>query len=97
MYAKKTTVVNKSGLHARPGSAFIRAAKKFESEIEITKLGSDDNPVQSGSAKSLVKVMSMMLIKGTRIEIKAQGNDETVAVDSLIELIDSGLNEIDKE
>jgi phosphotransferase system HPr (HPr) family protein len=72
MYSRKTTVVNKSGLHARPGSAFIRAAKKFDSEIEITKLGGDDKPVQSGSAKSLVKVMSMMLIKGARIEIRAE-------------------------
>jgi phosphocarrier protein len=96
MYSKKTTVVNKSGLHARPGSAFIRAAKKFDSEITIAKLDNDDNAVQSGSAKSLVKVMSMMLIKGTRIEIKAEGNDETAAVDTLIELIDSGLNDIDK-
>jgi phosphocarrier protein len=97
MYAKKTTVVNKSGLHARPGSAFIREAKKFDSEITVKKLDDADNCLKSGSAKSLVQVMAMMLVKGTRIEICAEGSDETAAVDTLVELVDTGLAKIDEQ
>ncbi|GHV63842.1 hypothetical protein AGMMS49587_14970 [Spirochaetia bacterium] len=94
MYAKKTVIINKSGLHARPGSAFVREAKKFVSKITVSKLDGQDNPVQSGDAKSLVKVMSMLLSKDTHIEISAKGEDEHTAVDTLIDLVDSGLNDL---
>jgi phosphocarrier protein len=94
MYAKKTVIINKSGIHARPGSTFVREAKKFVSDITITKLDADDKPVKSCSAKSIVLVMAMMLAKGTRVELSASGEDEQTAVDSLVALIDSGLNDL---
>jgi len=94
MYEKKTTIINKSGLHARPGSLFVREAKKFTSDITITKLDEEDNPVKNCSAKSIALVMAMMLKKGTRIELSAQGEDEQTAVDTLIALVDSGLNDL---
>ena len=93
MYTKKTTVINRLGIHARPASLFVREAKKYTSDITITKLDKEDNPVKDGSAKSISKVMSMMLAKGTRIEISAQGEDEQSAVDGLIALVDAGLND----
>jgi len=37
--------------------------------------------------------MALMLPKGTRIEISAQGEDEQTAVDCLTALVDAGLNE----
>ena len=94
MYAKKTVIINKSGLHARPGSLFVRKAKQYASEITVTKLDGEDKPVKSCSAKSIALVMAMMLSKGTRIEISAEGEDETAAVDSLAALVDAGLNEL---
>ena len=94
MYTKKTTIINKSGLHARPGSLFVREAKKYASDITITKLDEEDNPVKNCPAKSIALVMAMMLKKDTRIEISAQGEDEQAAVDGLIALVDSGLNDL---
>jgi phosphocarrier protein len=94
MYAKKTTIINKSGLHARPGSFFVREAKKFASEITITKLDGEGNPLKNSSAKSIALVMAMMLTKGTQIEISAQGEDEQTAVDTLTALVDAGLNDL---
>ena len=93
MYAKKTTVINKSGLHARPASLFVREAKKYASDITITKLDKEGNSVNGGSAKSISRIMALMLTKGTRIEISAQGEDEQTAVDCLTALVDAGLNE----
>ena len=94
MYSKKTTIINKSGLHARPGSLFVREAKKYASDITITKFDEEDKPVKNCSAKSIALVMAMMLKKGTRIEISAQGEDEQIAVDGLIALVDAGLNDL---
>ena len=94
MYSKKTTLINKSGLHARPGSFFTREAKKYASNITITKLDEEDRPIKSCSAKSIALLMALMLKQGTRIEISAEGEDEQVAVDGLIALVDAGLNEL---
>ncbi|MDR1306520.1 MAG: HPr family phosphocarrier protein [Treponema sp.] len=94
MYAKKTVIINKSGLHARPGSFFVREAKKFSSDITITRLDGEDKPVKNCSAKSIALVMAMMLTKGTRIEISARGEDEQAAVDTLTGLVDTGLNDL---
>jgi phosphocarrier protein len=94
MYAKKTIIINKSGLHARPGSQFVREAKKYSSDITITKLDEEDKPVKNCSAKSIALVMAMMLKKGTHIEISAEGEDEQTAVDNLTDLVDSGLGEL---
>ena len=94
MYSKKTTLINKSGLHARPGSFFTREAKKYISDITITKLDEEGNPVKSCSAKSIAQVMALMLKQGTRIEISAQGEDEQAAVDGLTALVDAGLNDL---
>ena len=94
MYSKKTIVVNRLGLHARPGTIFVREAKKYASEITITKLDENGNIIKSGSAKSITKVMAMMLKKGTHIELTAEGEDEQTAVDELIALVDFGLNDM---
>ena len=94
MYSKKTTIINKMGIHARPGTLFVREAKKFTSDITVTKLNEEGEPVKSGSAKSISKVMSMLLKKGTAIDISAEGEDEQAAVDALIALVDSGLNDL---
>ena len=94
MYTKKTTIINKSGIHARPGSLFVREAKKYSADITITKLDEEDKPVKNCNAKSIALVMAMMLKKGTRIEIGAEGEDAEIAVDSLVDLVDAGLNEV---
>ena len=90
MYAKQTTIINKTGLHARPAAEFTRTATKFESKIEIENL--DKN--KSGDAKSIISVMTMLLSQGTKIEVRAEGDDEQQAVDTLIALVEGGFGEI---
>lgn len=93
MKSKKVTVINQTGLHARPGSTFVGAASKFESKIQIKKLDGQENVVKEGNAKSIVMLLSMGLSKGTTIEIEADGADEQEAVEQLTELVASGLGE----
>ena len=38
MYRRTTTVINRTGLHARPASQFTNAAKAFDSRISIRNL-----------------------------------------------------------
>jgi len=89
MVEETATIVNKSGLHARPASALVRVASRFVSDIW---LASDDQEV---NAKSIMGVMILGAAEGTRITVRAEGDDEEEAVQSLVDLIENGLEEQD--
>lgn len=90
MYTKQVTIHNPSGLHARPASEFVSAAAKFKSRITIRK---DEEGAREVNAKSIVMILSQALVTGTTVRITANGEDETVAVDSLVALIEGGFGE----
>jgi phosphocarrier protein len=89
MQERETTVINKTGLHARPASEFVILAKKFESKLWISKPGED----KEVDAKSIIHLLSLGISQGTKLKIRAEGPDEETAVASLIALIDSGFEE----
>lgn len=93
MYVKTITVINKTGLHARPASDFVREAGKYSSKITIKRLGelSEDDAV---NAKSIVHLLSLGIGEGTEVEIAAKGEDQQQAVDALAALIESGFGEL---
>ena len=81
MYMKEATVNNQVGLHAHPATFFIQKANEFKSSIWVEK---DERRV---NAKSLLGVLSLGIVKGTAINLIADGADEKEAVEALIELI----------
>ena len=83
MYIKQATVNNQVGLYARPATVFIQKANEFKSTIWVEK---DEQRV---NAKSLLGVFSLGIIKGSTIDLIADGTDEKDAVDALVELISS--------
>ena len=87
MYTQNVTINNEVGLHARPATFFIQKANEFKSGIWIEK---DDRRV---NAKSLLGVLSLGIVKGTAINIIADGADEEEAIRTLSELIDSDFSE----
>ena len=91
MYSKRTTVINETGIHARPAGAFAQTAKNFDCAITVKNVSSANG--SAVSAKSLIRIMSEELTKGTVIEISADGAGEREAVEALIALVNSGFNE----
>ena len=87
MYIKEAVVNNQVGLHARPATFFIQKANEFRSSIWVEK---DERRV---NAKSLLGVLSLGLVKGTAINLIADGSDEKDAVEALVELISSDFAE----
>ena len=90
MYQRETTILNQTGLHARPASIFVQSAKQYQSKITIQKRSTG----ASVDAKSIIKVLSLSLTQGTEIVISADGADETTAVDNLVTLISEGFGEL---
>ena len=78
MYMKEAVVNNQVGLHARPATFFIQKANEFKSSIWVEK---DERRV---NAKSLLGVLSLGIVKGTSINLIADGPDENEAVEALI-------------
>ena len=83
MYSKEITVVNATGLHARPASDFVTLAGKFKSSIYIQRSGED----RKYNGKSMVMLMTLGLAQGESATIYAEGEDEKEAVEALADLV----------
>ena len=90
MYEKTVVVRNKTGLHARPASLFVRCAKDFKSNITLQKASGESDPIE---AKSILMLLAAAIGQGEEITIRAEGEDEVAAVDTLIALIESAFGE----
>lgn len=90
MYSEETTVINASGLHARPAALFCRTAGGFSSAVTIKRAGDEGDGV---NAKSMLVLMAQGLACGTPVVIAADGPDEEAAVKALVELLQSGCGE----
>ncbi len=88
MISKQVTVKNKTGLHARPAKEFVSKAKQFSSKITVQK-----EDAAEVNAKSIVMLMAACIGRGDTISIIADGADETEALQTLVEAVESGLGE----
>ncbi|GAE88128.1 HPr family phosphocarrier protein [Acetivibrio straminisolvens] len=88
MVEKTITITNPEGLHARPAALFVQTAGKFTSNVWI-KAGE-----KKVNAKSIMGLMSLAVSQGTEVVIGAEGEDEEKAVNELIDLVTSGLEEV---
>ena len=87
MISKEVVINNQVGLHARPATFFIQKANEFKSSIWIVK---DERRV---NAKSLLGVLSLGIVKGTAVNLIADGADQDEAIATLSDLIDSDFSE----
>ena len=87
MITRDVTIQNNVGLHARPATFFIQKANSYKASVWVEK---DDRKV---NAKSLLGVLSMGIAKGMTVTLIADGQDEELAINGLIELIQTGFVE----
>lgn len=85
MVTSLVEVKNKTGLHARPASIFVKLAKNYASKIEVKKGEKKIN------GKSMLGLLSMSIVQGDEIELIVDGDDEMNALEALEELFNDGL------
>lgn len=88
MQQKQATIINPTGLHARPAADFVAMAKQYKSRITVGR--PQQPPV---NAKSIIMLMSGAFTQGEQIVITATGEDEQQAVQALAELVATGFGE----
>lgn len=81
MAEKTFTVIDETGIHARPATLLVSTASKFNSEIKLAYKEKQVN------LKSIMGVMSLGIPKGASITITAEGTDEAEALQSLQEVL----------
>lgn len=86
MIEKKTKIVNKHGLHLRPGMILSDNANSFESDVTLEKDGMEVN------AKSIMSVTMLAALVNDEIIVRADGPDEEEAVNALVKLIEDGFS-----
>ena len=80
MTEKLVTVTNRAGIHARPAALIAQTANKFASEVLLEK----DSVVIN--AKSIMGVITMAAAYNTTMTIRATGDDEAQALETLATL-----------
>lgn len=86
MAEKTVTIVNETGLHARPAAALVQFVKNIPGDVELVKEGKVAN------AKSIFNVMSLGISRGMEITVRVNGENAEEHVDKIVEFI-AGLNE----
>ena len=85
---RTVTIRNRLGLHARPAGEFVKAASKFDSTITIAKGELEVN------GKSIMGVMTLAAECGSKVTVRAEGDDAESAVDALAEVLDREFGDI---
>lgn len=84
------TIRNVHGLHARPAVKFVQTAASFDAEIMVNNLTTIKGPA---SAKSLIAITMLGVMKGHQIKITANGQENDEALAALSKLIENNFDE----
>ncbi|HKU79620.1 MAG TPA: HPr family phosphocarrier protein [Rhodanobacteraceae bacterium] len=87
MVEREIVVSNKLGLHARASAKLVQLVQGFKSTIWLIGEGREVN------AKSIMGVMMLAAGIGTPLTLRAEGPDETQALDAVIALFDRKFDE----
>lgn len=83
MVSKEVVVKSSTGLHARPATLLVKKASSFKSDVSVEFNGKKAN------VKSLIGVLSLGITKDSTIKVIVSGDDETLALEEIVNLIES--------
>ena len=87
MLARKITIGNKLGLHARAAAKLVGIASGYGADITLEKDG------QRVNGKSIMGVMMLAAGQGTVLHVTIDGDGEEEAMQALVTLIDDKFGE----
>jgi phosphocarrier protein HPr len=86
MTEKEIVVNSDAGVHARPAMMIVREAMKYPCDVTLIK----DNVEADG--KSIMSVLGLAIISGSKITVRAQGEGEQEVVNYIVDLIEKGFS-----
>lgn len=89
MIKEDLEIKNKLGLHARAAAKLVHTAARFKSDIKIRK-GEEEV-----DGKSILGILLLAAGRGSVVTVRADGEDETAAIDAVRKLIDAKFDEVE--
>lgn len=89
MITRDLEIKNKLGLHARAAAKLVHIAARFKADIKIRK-GEEEV-----DGKSILGILLLAAGRGTTVTVKANGEDETDALEAVQKLIDGKFDEVE--
>jgi phosphotransferase system HPr (HPr) family protein len=83
MVEEEFVVASELGLHARPAGEFAALASRFGAEVSVARAGTEDWV----SARSVLSLLSLAASRGTKLRLRAEGEDASQALAALGELL----------
>lgn len=80
---RKVVIVNPHGLHMRPIAALAELARRFVSQVSVSK------GTTVADAKSVMDMLTLNAPQGTELIIRGEGPDAEAALTALVELLNT--------
>lgn len=87
MLRERITLKNKLGLHTRAAAKLVAVASQFKSRIELQLSN------QTADCKSIMAIILLGVTKGVAIDLVITGEDESIARDAVMKLINERFGE----
>lgn len=81
------TVLNKSGVHARPAAMLAQMGRRYKAKITYTAKG------ETADGKNIIPLTNLGIQCGTQVTINAEGEDAREAIEAIKELINNRFGE----
>lgn len=88
--ARRATIVNRKGLHARASAKVARLAAEYDAQVFVS------HESETADARSIMDLLMLVAHTGCVVEIKGRGAQADAAVDAIAALIEGGFGEEDK-
>jgi phosphocarrier protein HPr len=89
MIERRVVITNRLGLHARAAALLGRTANSYQSAIRLERA----DKTAAADAKSILSVLMLAASRGTELLARAEGVDESEAMNAVCGLFANGFGE----
>ena len=86
MIKKSMKISCPGGLEPRPVAELVQVASKYESKVYL------ETETKRVNAKSIMGMMSLNLVNGDLLTVSTEGNDESNAMEEILDFLKDKLN-----
>lgn len=97
MIERLVTIQNKKGLHARAAAKFVKTSSAMNADVTVIRLNSDDEITEHAdwqvSSTSILGLMMLGAEPGSRLMLRAEGEQAQDVIDALEKLVNDLFDE----
>lgn len=85
MRERQVVIGHRLGLHARAAAKLVQLSSRFQSNIVLWR--ADSNTAVQADARSILSILLLSAGYGSKVSVRAEGEDEEQAIESICEYL----------